>query len=66
MLQIKREGDLPSSSDFDQIASRLSDKVIFDGRNIYKPHLMESLGFTYYSVGRPPIQHGKGAAAPVA
>jgi hypothetical protein len=26
--------------------------VIFDGRNIYRPELMRSLGFTYHGVGR--------------
>jgi hypothetical protein len=26
--------------------------VVFDGRNIYSPAQMKSLGFTYYSVGR--------------
>jgi hypothetical protein len=25
---------------------------VFDGRNIYSPAQMKSLGFTYYSVGR--------------
>ncbi len=26
--------------------------VVFDGRNIYSPGQMKTLGFTYYSVGR--------------
>jgi len=41
--------------DFERIASKLAAKVIFDGRNIYRPQQMEKLGFTYYSVGRDPI-----------
>lgn len=41
--------------DFDRIAANLRDKVIFDGRNIYRRAQMEEMGFTYYSVGRPPV-----------
>jgi hypothetical protein len=26
--------------------------VIFDGRNLYEPKLLASMGYTYYSVGR--------------
>ena len=41
--------------DFDEIARRLRAKVIFDGRNIYRRVQMEQRGFTYFSVGRPPV-----------
>jgi len=41
--------------DFDEIARRLKRPVVFDGRNIYRRHQMTRLGFTYYSVGRPPV-----------
>jgi UDPglucose 6-dehydrogenase len=41
--------------DFRQIASRLKQPVIFDGRNIYRRSQMRELGFTYYSVGRAPV-----------
>ena len=53
--------------DFNEIAARLASKVIFDGRNIYKRRQMGELGFTYYSVGRPPVLQGRqaGANAPV-
>jgi hypothetical protein len=27
--------------------------IVFDGGNIYDPEMMEQLGFTYFSVGRP-------------
>ena len=41
--------------EFEQIATRLKNRVIFDGRNIYSRRNMQDLGFTYYSVGRPPV-----------
>ncbi|ACF46042.1 MAG: UDP-glucose/GDP-mannose dehydrogenase family protein [Prosthecochloris sp.] len=42
------------SPDFDVMKSELTSPVIFDGRNIYNPDMMEQLGFTYYSIGRLP------------
>ena len=36
-------------------ARRLTDRVVFDGRNIYRRHQMERMGYTYYSVGRPAV-----------
>ncbi|MBA4175637.1 MAG: UDP-glucose 6-dehydrogenase [Leptothrix sp. (in: Bacteria)] len=38
--------------DFDAIKSALKDAVIFDGRNLYEPALMKSLGIHYQGVGR--------------
>jgi UDPglucose 6-dehydrogenase len=46
--------------DFDELARRLRGKVIFDGRNMYRRKHMAELGFTYYSVGRPPV-HAPGS-----
>jgi len=40
------------SPDFDAIKARLSEPVIFDGRNVYDPATMRELGITYYSIGR--------------
>jgi UDPglucose 6-dehydrogenase len=37
---------------FEKIASLLRFPVIFDGRNIYDPEEVKSLGFTYYAIGR--------------
>ncbi|PRX57578.1 UDP-glucose dehydrogenase family protein [Flagellimonas meridianipacifica] len=34
----------------------MNQKVIFDGRNVYDPEEMEELEFTYYSIGREPVQ----------
>ena len=38
--------------DFEQLASILTSPVIFDGRNLYDPQLLKSLGFDYYCIGR--------------
>jgi UDPglucose 6-dehydrogenase len=37
--------------DFDML-DMLSDRVIFDGRNLYEPEQLEQHGFTYYGIGR--------------
>ena len=36
----------------DDIAARLKEKVIFDGRNIYSADQLQAAGFTYDSIGR--------------
>ncbi|MGB9616623.1 MAG: UDP-glucose dehydrogenase family protein [Desulfomonilaceae bacterium] len=41
--------------DFERLKSALKEPVIFDGRNLYDPKKMHSLGFTYYSVGRATV-----------
>jgi UDPglucose 6-dehydrogenase len=38
--------------DWDKIQSKMRNKLIFDGRNIYTPKQVESLGFEYYGIGR--------------
>ncbi len=40
------------SPDFKQIAARVKDKVIFDGRNLYDPLYLSKQGLTYYCIGR--------------
>ncbi len=40
------------SPDFDHIKEQLSEPVIFDGRNLYDPGHLDSLGFEYYAIGR--------------
>ncbi len=51
------------SPDFDAMRSALRAPVIFDGRNLYEPHLMKEFGFRYFAIGRGEIA---GAAAAVA
>jgi UDPglucose 6-dehydrogenase len=38
--------------DFDHIKSALKEPFIFDGRNLYDPQLMKSLGIRYEAIGR--------------
>ncbi|TGN41466.1 UDP-glucose dehydrogenase family protein [Marinobacter confluentis] len=40
------------SPDFEAIASALSDKAVFDGRNLYEPEMLERHGMIYYAIGR--------------
>ena len=46
------------SPDFDRLKASLSAGVIFDGRNLYDPAILQRFGFTYYAIGR-----GQAAAA---
>ena len=43
------------SPDFHQLKAVLKDKVIFDGRNLYSPEYLQSLGLHYYSIGRKAV-----------
>ena len=38
--------------DFDYVRQRLREPVIFDGRNIYDPNVLNEKLFTYYGIGR--------------
>ncbi|HEY1399681.1 UDP-glucose/GDP-mannose dehydrogenase family protein [Roseateles sp.] len=38
--------------DFDRIKSELKQPVIFDGRNLYEPALMKTLGIEHHAIGR--------------
>ena len=40
------------SPDFDRIKATLKSPVIFDGRNLYEPSLVEQAGLAYESIGR--------------
>lgn len=39
-------------ADIDRVKKTMSQPVLFDGRNIFRPENMRSAGFTYYSIGR--------------
>jgi len=40
------------SPDFELMLKQMKRPVIVDGRNVYNREQIESLGFTYYSIGR--------------
>jgi UDPglucose 6-dehydrogenase len=41
--------------DFETIAAKLNEPVIFDGRNLYDPDVVRKAGIEYHSIGRKPI-----------
>jgi UDPglucose 6-dehydrogenase len=51
-LIIITEWNVFRSPDFEEIKKNLKEPVIFDGRNIYDPKVMQEMGFRYYSIGR--------------
>ncbi len=40
------------SPDFKVLKDKLTDAVVFDGRNLYEPETVEGLGLQYYAIGR--------------
>ncbi|HEX4774683.1 MAG TPA: UDP-glucose/GDP-mannose dehydrogenase family protein, partial [Candidatus Saccharimonadales bacterium] len=44
-----------AEANLSQVADMLAEPVIFDGRNVFKPTDMQSVGFSYYSIGRRPV-----------
>jgi len=40
------------SPDFDDIKSRLSTPLVFDGRNVFAPELVRAAGLEYFGIGR--------------
>jgi UDPglucose 6-dehydrogenase len=53
-LAIMTEWMVFRSPDFELIRNSLKEPVIFDGRNIYNPDMVEQMGISYYSIGRRP------------
>lgn len=51
-LVIVTEWNLFFNPDFENIKRQLKEPTIFDGRNLYDPHYLKQLGFTYYGIGR--------------
>lgn len=69
-LAILTEWQAFRAPDFDLIAEKLSEKVIFDGRNLFDPARMARKGFAYYAIGRglvePPAARAPDAASDAA
>lgn len=55
VLAILTEWNQFRAMDLARLKELLKQPVMVDLRNIYKPAEMEQAGFTYYSVGRPPV-----------
>ena len=51
-LAIVTEWRVFHSPNFERLASLLRNRVIFDGRNLYEPALVERAGIAYYAIGR--------------
>ncbi len=45
------------SPDFERLRELLNTPVIFDGRNLYEPHIVERFGLAYYAIGRGRLIH---------
>jgi UDPglucose 6-dehydrogenase len=51
-LAIMTEWQEFRSPDFQHIKQTLKDPVVFDGRNLYDPGLLQSFGLRYFAIGR--------------
>jgi UDPglucose 6-dehydrogenase len=51
-LAVVTEWNTFREPDFKLMRERMRSPVVFDGRNIYSPEHMRTLGFTYFSMGR--------------
>ena len=52
-LAVVTEWSVFRMPDFNELKTRMVEKVIFDGRNLYDKKAMHELGFYYESIGRP-------------
>jgi UDPglucose 6-dehydrogenase len=55
-LVIVTEWDIFRALDLGRLKARLAAPVLVDLRNVYTPDEMHKRGFTYVSIGRPPLQ----------
>jgi len=51
-LVIMTEWNSFRALDFKRLEEKLSHNVLFDGRNIFDPEMVEAKGFAYYGIGR--------------
>ncbi len=51
-LAIATEWQEFRSPDFQTLKEQIADGVIFDGRNLYDPDMVESMGLAYFGIGR--------------
>lgn len=55
-LAIMTEWSQFRTPSFEEMKEAMRTPVIFDGRNLYDPEVLREQGFTYYSIGRPPVR----------
>jgi UDPglucose 6-dehydrogenase len=51
-LLIATEWSQYKAADLDALAKAMKAKVLFDGRNLFRPEAMAKAGWTYHSIGR--------------
>lgn len=56
-LVIMTEWQSFRAPDFELMKKRMKCPLIFDGRNMYEPTVIEKKGFRYYSIGRKDVRH---------
>ena len=49
----------PRASSRMTIKRSLRDPVVFDGRNLYDPDIMSTVGLTYFAIGRSNVAAGE-------
>jgi UDPglucose 6-dehydrogenase len=54
-LVVATEWDIYKQPDFERVKRLMKAPIIVDGRNLYSLPEMRQRGFSYYSVGRPPV-----------
>lgn len=52
-LFVCTEWSLFRNPDWPEVAAKMTEPLVYDGRNLYNPQRMVEQGFEYYSVGRP-------------
>ncbi|MEQ8770872.1 MAG: UDP-glucose/GDP-mannose dehydrogenase family protein [Phycisphaerales bacterium] len=54
-LVVSTDWDEFKVPDWGQLAERMNEKTVFDGRNLYRRRQLRELGFNHHSVGRPSV-----------
>jgi UDPglucose 6-dehydrogenase len=54
-LVLATEWDEFQHVDLSKMRENMMTPIIFDGRNMFDPQQMRNMGFTYHSMGRPPV-----------
>ncbi|HQL48682.1 MAG TPA: UDP-glucose/GDP-mannose dehydrogenase family protein [Holophaga sp.] len=55
-LIIATEWPAYAQADLDEVGRRLKAKVLFDGRNLFRPEVLLAQGWTYHSIGRASVR----------